>query len=942
MATMLVVTAVASVLGFATSTANAAPAPPVCEELVSRTPAGTAGDAGSRDQVYITPDGRYVAFSSTANNLVPNDTASGEFLTDVFVRDTATGTTELVNRSSAGQQDPLYGARAVGISNDGRYVAFWSGSSSLVPGDTNDAIDTFVRDRATNSTTRVSVGPGGAQLTEGGRSQMSADGRYFVLNTTQSLVPSDTNGVGDVYRYDRLTQTVDLVSVADDETLFDRDSFWPTMDGTGTVFAFTTTASIPGNPNTYKLMLRDMGAGTTTFVAASFLAGSKLSGDGKILTFPTYESFDGPDTENGPDVYAFDRVQNSYQRLRPVGVIVWNPEPEGMSPDGRFVTLRNNAGSDSYLFDRNTSTSTYLGINDGATVTADGTRVAMNLDRGGSQTYVAIPRRPVIQSVTPSTMNAGAPVTLTITGDNLTHGDGYDLGTGVTVSGPTVSGDRSITVQVSANASTPNGPHALTVTLANGCRTTLPSAITVQGGLDLAATAVVTAVSPEVLRPGRSTDVIVTGSGFENGAVVAFDPPMPVNATTFISSGMLAVTVTPPTTGALGYHDVHVTNPGQATTTFTDVVVVRDVAGEFHALQPARILDTRPRGKVGPGQVLSVPVTGVGGVPSFGVQAVVLNVTATNPSASSYLTLWPSGAPIPNASNLNFVEGQTVANLVTATVGDDGRVSIYNFNGTTDVLFDVVGWYSSEQGPPGGAFVALPPTRVLDTRSTGDGPLGEAEYLSVAVAPPGAGVAAVMVNLTVTEPSLGGYLVTWPDGAPIPDTSSVNFVAAKTVANLAIVKVGDNGTFDIGNRFGTAHVIVDVLGVFADGSVAVDGGLYEAVTPFRALDTRVGIGVPVAPVGPGATIALDTVAAGVPLDATAVVMNLTATNATAGGFLTVFPSGMALPNASNVNFLAGQTVPNMVAVPIGADGRVLINNAFGNTDVIADITGWYR
>jgi hypothetical protein len=122
--------------------------------------------------------------------------------------------------------------------------------------------------------------------------------------------------------------------------------------------------------------------------------------------------------------------------------------------------------------------------------------------------------------------------------------------------------------------------------------------------------------------------------------------------------------------------------------------------GLYGPLAPIRILDTRNgvggySHEVGPGQSIAVQATGVGGVPTTGVSAVVLNVTVTNPNAGSYLTVYPSGASLPTASNLNFGPGQTVPNLVVVKVGSGGQVNVYNAAGSTDVIFDVAGWYST-------------------------------------------------------------------------------------------------------------------------------------------------------------------------------------------------------------------------------------------------------
>jgi len=133
--------------------------------------------------------------------------------------------------------------------------------------------------------------------------------------------------------------------------------------------------------------------------------------------------------------------------------------------------------------------------------------------------------------------------------------------------------------------------------------------------------------------------------------------------------------------------------------------VIADVVGWFQAPQssvrftavsPARILDSRDgtggfSTPWGPWTIRSLPVAGIAGVPPD-AKGVMINVTATNPSASSYLTAWPSGQPLPVASNLNFATGSTVPNLAFVPLGGDGRIAIFNLVGTVDVVVDVVGY----------------------------------------------------------------------------------------------------------------------------------------------------------------------------------------------------------------------------------------------------------
>ena len=156
------------------------------------------------------------------------------------------------------------------------------------------------------------------------------------------------------------------------------------------------------------------------------------------------------------------------------------------------------------------------------------------------------------------------------------------------------------------------------------------------------------------------------------------------------------------------------------------------------------------------------------------------------------------------------------------------------------------------------------------------------------------------------------------------------------------VKVGTGGKVSFYNPTGTVHVIADVVGFYGAAN-ATTGALHHALTPSRVLDTRKGIGAPVAPLAPGATLDLDVTGwGGVPGDdVSAVVLNVTVTNPTTTSFLKVWPSGEVRPNASSLNFVAGQTIPNLVIAKVGAGGKVSFFNPAGTVDVIADVVGWY-
>ncbi len=389
------------------------------------------------------------------------------------------------------------------------------------------------------------------------------------------------------------------------------------------------------------------------------------------------------------------------------------------------------------------------------------------------------------------------------------------------------------------------------------------------------------------------------------------------------------------------------------------------VPSGYHPLPPARVLDTRngtggvPVAPLGPNSTLTVQVTGRGGVPNAGVGAVVMNVTVTTTTAPSYLTVYPSEDPRPTASNLNWVAGQTTPNLVQVAVRDSGQLTIYNAGGSANVIFDVAGYVPLITGTPGpdGLYNPLVPARLLDTRNgTGApaGPLLGGSTLTLQVTGHGSvpltGVAAVVLNVTVTAPTTAGYLTVFPAGTSLPLASNLNFVAGQTVPNRVIVMLGSGGRVTFFNSSGSAHIIADVSGWFTDSSLpAATGSVFTGVTPYRILDTRNGTGGFSSPVGPAGKIAL-TVAGwgGVPLmtstspvPPTAVVLNVTVTNPTAGGYLTLFPDGAPQPTTSDLNFVAGQTIPNLVVVRLGVNGKLDIFNAAGTTDVIADVVGWY-
>ena len=394
------------------------------------------------------------------------------------------------------------------------------------------------------------------------------------------------------------------------------------------------------------------------------------------------------------------------------------------------------------------------------------------------------------------------------------------------------------------------------------------------------------------------------------------------------------------------------TPPTTAPTTTPTEPKLKRTGPKYNAVSPTRILDTRvgtgaAAESVGSAATIDVQVTGVGGVPSTGVSAVVLNVTAVDPTRATFLTAWPTGQPRPVASNLNVAPGSVVPNLVSVKVGTGGRVSLYNHNGSTHVTADVAGWYG-EEGAAGAPYNALDPERILDTRVGTGAPavkVGSGSTLDVQVTGrggiPASGVTAVVLNVTAVDATSTSYLTAWPAGQSRPLASNLNYVPGSTVPNLVAVKVGTGGRIALYNHSGSAHLTADVAGWYG-GTDAAAGDTYNAVDPARILDTRSGNGAP-ARVGAGGTIEVQvTGRGGLPTTGvSAVVVNVTSVDPTSASYLTVWPAGQVRPLASNLNYVPGQVVSNLVVVKVGAGGRISLYNHAGSTHVGADVAGWF-
>jgi hypothetical protein len=230
----------------------------------------------------------------------------------------------------------------------------------------------------------------------------------------------------------------------------------------------------------------------------------------------------------------------------------------------------------------------------------------------------------------------------------------------------------------------------------------------------------------------------------------------------------------------------------------------------FGALSPGRLLDTREGVGMRPGGTVTVVhVQGQQGV-SPAASAVALNVAVTEPQSPGYVTAYPCGVQPPEASNLNYAAGQTIANAVVSMVGSGGDVCVYS-SASTHLVVDVNGWFAAGPG-----FGPLSPNRLLDTRlTTGVRPGGTVTVLQVggwAGAPYSA--SAAVLNVTVTEPQAPGYVTVYPCDGAAPEASNLNFTTAgQTIPNAVFAKLDGFGRVCLYNSAAT-QLIVDVNGWF--------------------------------------------------------------------------------------------------------------------------------
>lgn len=345
------------------------------------------GAEGNQNSYFpaISTDGRFIAFVSSATNLVANDTNN---VSDIFVRDLQTGATTPISVSSRGEK--ANGASYLPVfSADGRFVTFTSLANNLVKGDTNLSPDVFVHDRQTGTTSRISVSSSGSQgLYGSGEAQISADGRFIVFRSDASnLVPDDTNAAPDIFLHDRQTGTTSRISVSNQDAQGEWYSVDPSMSLDGRFIAFTSLARnlVKDDTNMVPdIFVHDRQTGTTRRISVGSTGkqgnggsyDATISADGRFVVFRSDASnLVAGDTNNASDIFVHELQTGVTTRVSINSIGTGgngNSHTPVLSANGRFIAFVSDASNlvpddtngvaDIFVHDRKTGATTRVSV----------------------------------------------------------------------------------------------------------------------------------------------------------------------------------------------------------------------------------------------------------------------------------------------------------------------------------------------------------------------------------------------------------------------------------------------------------------------------------------------------------------------------------------------------------------------------------------------------
>jgi hypothetical protein len=303
-------------------------------------------------------------------------------------------------------------------------------------------------------------------------------------------------------------------------------------------------------------------------------------------------------------------------------------------------------------------------------------------------------------------------------------------------------------------------------------------------------------------------------------------------------------------------------------------------------------------------------------------RAAVVNVTAVDATRSTFLTVFAGGSGRPEASTLNPSPGRVAHNVTFVALGADRSINIYNQAGSVEVIVDVLAWSADPLAL--GEPVAVTPDRVIDTRAT-KSPLRDVRTVPIAgrAGVPTRPIGAVIMNVTAVNATSSSYITVYPTGVARPAHSNLNPEPGEVRHNLVVSPLGADGSISVFNQSGSVDVAIDVVGWIPASAVV-------AASPRRLLDTRSAGRVPI---GPAQT---RSIAVGAAADQLAIV-NITSTSSTSSSFVTVWPTGVARPNASNVNPRRGATTHNLAMVRVGSDETISAYHDAGSSHLVIDL-----
>ncbi len=428
-----------------------------------------------------------------------------------------------------------------------------------------------------------------------------------------------------------------------------------------------------------------------------------------------------------------------------------------------------------------------------------------------------------------------------------------------------------------------------------------------------------------------------------------------------------------------------------------------DSGGEYHAIEPDRVLDTRlglGASKIGTvsvptgqGATFEVQVVGPGGLPALAdldsdeVLAVAVSATVVAPSAPGYLRMFGSGATEGGSSQVNFQARQTVPNLAIVRPGDNGKIVVRlvseTVNGNAHVLIDVFGWFSTSSfGDQGARTIPVGPGRIFDSRTTTPFNAGEVRTVDIRgadstspartdIVPNSSSVIGALVNITAvnnlstSSDTFVSATPTAPAAGTLPSTSNLNLRNGDIKANLALVPVGPDGKIRLFNERGNVHLLVDVVAYLRTGMdpSTNQGRVVPLVSPNRVIDTRSGSTAGKLGPGQGEDWDFSEFVDSVEIGGTwvgpqsALIGNLTGTGlvrqyptVSVETYMTAYPSAVSNPkppDASNINLVENESVPNMALLTYGSaedasgnmsNSMVRFYNYSGSIDYIFDVS----